>query len=373
MLFPNFLLIRFLLTTLPLLTNSAFAQVFPQNETARQIPEAVGQYVLSRANSQALPAVVSEKGAGRQEVIGGSVLLEGDGTYTWSTRYRYVEGGRVRDSESSGRGSYSQQGTSIIFLVEVGDDRFEGTLEGNTLTIQADVPMVYRKVFVQVGNRVAPGATEPSRRPTPAFTAPDPSLGEQPPPPPAPPTNRITFTLSLAPGYLPRSTEELCDSSIFIVDADVQLILPPRQNLRYPPGVQLLQNRSFPLFRYLETDAILRVRQVLKGPGSLRQVVISQKGGAVGPYTELPSQYNLMQRGERYILFLTDETRPDLPDVDGIPRYALNGAWTGMFQIDKSGVHLSPDTGDGIREQFEGGSSQDVIIAIQRCSQPPVP
>jgi hypothetical protein len=367
---PDFLLIRFLLTALPLLTNSAFAQVFAQNETARQIPEAVGQYSLTRANSQDLPAVVSENGARRQEVIGGSVLLKGDGTYTWSTRYRYVEGGRVRDSESSGRGRYSQQGTGIIFLVEVGDDRFEGTLEGNTLTIQVDVPMVYRKVFAQVGNRVAPGAAEPSPRPTPGFTAPDPSGGE---PPPAPPPNRITFTLSLAAGYLPGSVEELCDSSIFIVDADVQAILPPGQNLRYPPGVQLLQNRSFPLFRYLETDAILRVRQVLKGPESVRQVVISQKGGAVGPYTELPSQYNLMQRGERYILFLTDEPRPDLPDVDGIPRYALNGAWTGMFRIDESGVHLSPDTADGIRQQFDGGSSQDVITAIQRCSKPPVP
>ena len=64
---------------------------------------------------------------------------------------------------------------------------------------------------------------------------------------------------------------------------------------------------------------------------------------SLGPYTESPSQYDLMEQGEHYILFLTDETQPDLPDVTGIPRYALNGFWTGMFQINESGVHLSPD------------------------------
>ncbi len=370
MLFSSFLFIGFLLTTLTILTQSAFAQVSTQNETASQIPEAVGAYFLTRANSRELPAVVSESGAGRQEVIGGAVRLEADGSYIWSTRYRDTVGGRVRESESSGRGTYSQRGTSIIFLVEVGDDRFEGTLEGNTLTIQADVLMVYRKIFAQVGSRVPSGSHETSRRPPQASTVPDQS-GREPPPPPASPTNRVTFTLSLAPGNVPGSFEELCDSSILIVEAYVQSILAPRQNVRYPPSVQLLQERSFPIFRYLETDAILRVSQVLKGPESIRQVVVSQKGGVVGPYAELPIQYNLMQRGERYILFLSDETQAGLPDVTGIPRYALNGSWTGMFRINESGVHLSSDSADSIRERFDGRSSQDVITAIQRCSQTP--
>ena len=78
-----------------------------------------------------------------------------------------------------------------------------------------------------------------------------------------------------------------------------------------------------------------------------------------------------MQQGEHYILFLTDETQPDLPDVTGIPRYALNGFWTGMFQINDSGVHLSPDSTDVIREQLDGRSSEEVITEIERCSQTP--
>ena len=138
----NVLLNGFLL--LPILAYGV--QASAQDKTANPVPDAVGEYTLTRANSQPLPAVVSESGAGRQEVIGGSVQLQADGTYVWSTRYRFAEGGRVRDSESSGRGRYSQQGTNIIFSVEVGDDRFEGTLEGDTLTIQADVRMVYRRI-----------------------------------------------------------------------------------------------------------------------------------------------------------------------------------------------------------------------------------
>ncbi len=325
-------------------------------ENAGQRLEAVGQYVLVSANSQDLPAVVSENGSVRQEVLGGSVLLEPDGTSIWRTLHRYTESGRVSNSESSGRGSYSQQGTSIIFLFDADAVGLEGTLDGNTLTIQADVPMVYRKSF---------GADETSRRPTT-----DPSGGG--PPPPPPPTNRSTFTLSLDPGYLPGSFEELCDSSILIVEAHVQSILAPRQNLRYPSGVQLRQERSRPIFLYLETDAILVVDRVLKGPESIRQVVISQKGGVVGRYTELPNQYDLIQQGERYILFLTDETEPDLPDVTGIPRFALAGAWTGLFRINESGGGLSPDTAISIREQFDGKSSQELITEIRRCSQAPV-
>ena len=289
MLFSNFLFTGFLLTVLSVPTHSAFAQEFTPNETTNQSPEAVGQYFLASANSQELPAVVSESGSGRQEVIRGSVLLEADGTYMWRTLYRYTEGGSVSDSESSGRGSYTQQGTSIIFSVEVGDDRFEGTLDGNTLTIQADVPMVYRKIFAQVGNRVPPGVDETSRGPIQAFTVPDQGGGEPPPPPPSPPPNSSTFTLSLAPGYLPKSFDELCDSSTLIVEAYVQSILAPRQNVRYPSGMQLRQERSRPIFMYLETDAILLVSQVLKGPEAIREVVISQKGGVLGQYTELPN------------------------------------------------------------------------------------
>ena len=350
--FSRFVFTSFLLTALSVPVHSVFAQ-----EPIETGPEAVGEYLLIRANAQELPALVSRSGTRRQEVIGGSVRLEADGTHVWVTRYRYTDGAVVNVSESSGRGSYSQEGASITILFEAGGC-CEGILDGNTLTIQIDVPMVYRKIFGQV--------------PTEAFSVPNRGGENLPLPPPAPPANRATFALSITPDYLPGSLQELCDSSTLIVEAHVQAILVPRQNLDYPPGTELVQERSRPIFRYLETDAILVVRQVLKGPESIRQVVISQKGGVLGRYTELPIQYDLVEEEEQYILFLTDETRPDLPDVTGSPRYALNGSWTGMFQIDESRVRLSPDAADSIRELLDGRSSQEVIAEIQVCSQAPI-
>ena len=277
---------------------------------AGQRPETVGVYRLVSANLQELPAVVSENGSRRQEVIGGSVLLEADGTHMWRTLYRDTDRFGVDVSESSGRGNYSQQGTSIIFLSEADAPVFEGTLEGDTLTIQVDVPLVYRKIF---------GADEISRGSPQPFTVPP---GAGPAPPPPPPTTGITSGLSLALGYVPGSFEELCDSSVLIVEAHVQSVLAPTENLRY-----------------FETDAILSVDRVLKGLESIRQVVISQKSGVLGPYRQLPNQYNLIQPGEHYILFLTEETESHLPDVVGIPRYALSGSGTGRFQVNDGAVH----------------------------------
>jgi hypothetical protein len=269
---------------------AAAGNVHGSQEIASQPPDAVREYILVSANGQELPSVVSESEFNRQEVIGGSIRLEADLTHVWCTVYRYTERDFSDVTESSGRGNYSQQGTSVIFFFDGEASGREGTLDGNTITMPADVPMVYRRIFAQ---------DQTSRRPVRAVTAPDQRGGG---PPPPPPPNRSTFTLSVDPGYLPRSFDELCDSSILIVEADVQSILAPRQSLGYPSGTQLREERSRPIFMYLETDAILSVSQVFKGPESIRQLVISQKGGGVGPYSELPNQYNLMQQGEHYIL-----------------------------------------------------------------------
>ena len=177
----------------------------------------------------------------------------------WRTLYRYTGGGGFEDSESSGGGNYSQEGSRISFLSEADAPIFEGTLEGNTLTIQADVALVYRKIFRQ--GEISQGSVEP-------FTAP---RGVGPAPPPPPPIGGMTFGLSLNLGDVPGSFVELCESSELIVEAHVQSILAPTENLRF-----------------LETDAILSVDRVLKGLDSVRQVVISQKGGVVGQFRQLP-------------------------------------------------------------------------------------
>ncbi len=115
------------------------------HETPAQGEDVSGEYILIRAAGKDLPAVVSESRSGRQEVTGGSILLEANGAYTWRTEYRYTADGRVETSESFGRGRYSRQGTAIIFSFEGDDVRLPGTLDGDTITLQADVEMVYQK------------------------------------------------------------------------------------------------------------------------------------------------------------------------------------------------------------------------------------
>ena len=319
--FSRFVFTSFLLTALSVPVHSVFAQ-----EPIETGPEAVGEYLLIRANAQELPALVSRSGTRRQEVIGGSVRLEADGTHVWVTRYRYTDGAVVNVSESSGRGSYSQEGASITILFEAGGC-CEGILDGNTLTIQIDVPMVYRKIFGQV--------------PTEAFSVPNRGGENLPLPPPAPPQPRYVRPVNYA-----RLSARVPPGTVRLFDIDSRSPCSSysgsKTESRLSTRHRARSERSRPIFRYLETDAILVVRQVLKGPESIRQVVISQKGGVLGRYTELPIQYDLVEEEEQYILFLTDETRPDLPDVTGSPRYALNGSWTGMFQIDESPRPLEP-------------------------------
>ncbi len=134
--------------------------VKPSSGTPGQEEEVSGEYILMRANGKDLPTVVSESPSYRQEVTGGSIVLEATGTFSWRTDYRYTQDGRVETSESSGRGTYSRQGATIIFSFENDDLRVPATLDGNTITMQVDVEMVYRKrPAVPLPNpRLLPGA-----------------------------------------------------------------------------------------------------------------------------------------------------------------------------------------------------------------------
>ena len=73
--------------------------------------------------------MVSENGPIRQEVMGGSVILEADGTLVWQTLYCYSDRGSSSESYSAGRGTYSLQATNIIFSFDGDASRGEGTLE----------------------------------------------------------------------------------------------------------------------------------------------------------------------------------------------------------------------------------------------------
>ncbi len=142
-----------------------------------------------------------------------------------------------------------------------------------------------------------------------------PILGHEIPYPPSRGTSE--FIIDPAPEALPKSLNDMFSRSTLIVDASVQDVLPAR----------VTRGRS------LETDVRVKVNRVLKGVLPLRSVIICQDGGVIGAYREYTRQYDLMQGGERYILFLSDEERSALPAVPGGRRFEVTGLWTGIFKV----------------------------------------
>ena len=175
-------------------------------------------------------------------------------------------------------------------------------------------------------------------------------------PPWPPPSGIAHLTRTLPPGYMPQSMKELCDRSAGIADATVETIFPPREVARHS----------------LETDVGLIVRQVIKGDHTLKYIVVSQRGGTVGQFSELPTQYHLMKVGERYIIFLEEDKRLNLPLRDGHRRFGITAQWLGLFYMDPSAqaVHLMSDTPRSLRDTYEGMALAQVIMEITNFIRP---
>jgi hypothetical protein len=90
----------------------------------------------------------------------------------------------------------------------------------------------------------------------------------------------------------------------------------------------------------IETDFEVIVNRVFKSKRGGRtdnfkqsyRIFVSQTGGKVGEIEEVPVEYTLLTPGESYILFLKNDDRNHLPNVD--LRYVITGVWHGAFQID---------------------------------------
>jgi hypothetical protein len=84
--------------------------------------------------------------------------------------------------------------------------------------------------------------------------------------------------------------------------------------------------------RQIETDFWIAVTRVLKGSVDNPKIVVSEMGGTVGEL-HLIMNFPLLQRGERYVLFLYAENRPGIPPVNGLRRYQSE-IFYGTFKVD---------------------------------------
>lgn len=178
-----------------------------------------------------------------------------------------------------------------------------------------------------------------------------------------PPQGTSRLHVTLAPEDVPNSLMQLCDMSSLIVEGTVKSSLLPRQ---LSPS-------------NLETDAIISVTRLLKGTTPNPDIAVSQRGGTLGKFTISPTQFAIMQPGEKYLLFLKDDNRPNIPLVSGAKRYFVTGFWSGLFFLNAGKMQVNADSPDALRKTYEGLSEEQLLSKVtdalnhKGTPQPPFP
>jgi hypothetical protein len=115
----------------------------------------------------------------------------------------------------------------------------------------------------------------------------------------------------------------------------------------------------------LETDAIITVTRTMKGSAPNPDIAVSQRGGVLGNFTISPVQYSIMQPGEKYLLFLKEDNRPNIALLAGAKRYFVTGFWSGLFFLNASGkMQVNADGPDGLRKTYEGLSEAQLLTKV---------
>jgi hypothetical protein len=124
------------------------------------------------------------------------------------------------------------------------------------------------------------------------------------------------------PLFVPSSVEELIRHAPFIFDVSVTTVKPTRLTRASDVGSA-------------ETDATLKITSVLKGPDFLvgATILLSQAGGQYENVRVIPQDDEPVAKGERYILFLLPDGRPNLPDYGGLRRFCIDGIWHGKVAV----------------------------------------
>jgi hypothetical protein len=179
------------------------------------------------------------------------------------------------------------------------------------------------------------------------------SLGAQPqapksdPKPYPPESGSVTVSVDSAPAAMLQTLKQLCDVSDLIAEVTVR-----------STTTKVRENS-------LETDVVLTINRIFKGPVSVSQAVITQAGGVFGKYSERSSQYALMKLDQNYLVFLKSEPQFGPNAAFFAPRYRIAGTYVGMFLIDGQYVHLATGAPRALRDKYEGVNFDKVLSEIQ--------
>jgi hypothetical protein len=150
---------------------------------------------------------------------------------------------------------------------------------------------------------------------------------------------------------VPQSLKQLVDMSSLIVEGVVEKVMPSRRGAGQT---------------WIETDSVIDIAQTFKGATNGSAIVIAQMGGRDGGAADQPTQYSLVQAGERYIFFLSPDDRKALPSVSGLKRYDVTAAWSGLLFVGADGlIHTDPKYNDPLRKKYEGKTKAEMIDLLK--------
>jgi hypothetical protein len=150
------------------------------------------------------------------------------------------------------------------------------------------------------------------------------------------PTQGGSAVISVSPIDGIASLEDLAAEADLIVQGSVERVLPSRFHDPSMPGS-------------IETDSLFVIRRVLFGEdrSTNGRILISQMGGRSGEFEATVPQDTPLREGQEYFLFLDRETRDDMPNFTGAPRYIITGVWKGKVPVDmesgRAAFSLVPD------------------------------
>jgi len=162
--------------------------------------------------------------------------------------------------------------------------------------------------------------------------------GETPPPPVRGEIHAIADPAPL------RSFKDLCVRADAIVEGLVETAASRRMS-----GPALV-----------ETDFWIAVDRVIKGPADAPKLVVSERGGTYGDL-HLMMNFPLLQTGQRYVLFLYTDQRPEVPPFPGLPRFRAE-IFYGTFFVD--GGAIRPLVRDPFQGKYTGMTPDEFALAI---------
>jgi hypothetical protein len=127
----------------------------------------------------------------------------------------------------------------------------------------------------------------------------------------------------------PLTLDSLVRASQLIVVGTVSEVLLAVANPEHPASIQ--------------TQSLISVDQLLFGslPPNAKAIGLIQLGGKVPPFQSSVAGDPVVQKGERYVLFLMRDDRIVPPNKTGVARFTSVGVGTGMVKIVDGKVQFS--------------------------------